>query len=384
MRITILQGAFLPVPARLGGAVEKIWHALGREFARRGHRVVHVSRLHGDLPARETDDAGVEHRRVRGFDTPRSLAVLKALDAAYTLRARRVLPAADVLVSNTFWLPLLAPRAAGEIYVNVNRFPRGQIRFYRRAARLQAVSGVVLEAMRAEAPALADRMVLIPNPLLSDVAVPDEAALDALDHVRAPRTLLFVGRLHPEKGVNLLLDAFARFGGTPAGAGWRLRVVGPWENALGGGGETFFRDLRARADALRLADRVDWVGFVSAPARLREELSHATLFVYPSLAERGEAAPVAPLEAMGNGCPLLVSDLDCFAGYLCPGETGWKFDHRGADPVAALAGTLGRLAADPPALARAGRAAWRRSQEFSLARVADLYLADFQALSLAP
>jgi hypothetical protein len=37
MRITIVQGAFLPVPPVLGGAVEKIWFALGKEFASRGH-----------------------------------------------------------------------------------------------------------------------------------------------------------------------------------------------------------------------------------------------------------------------------------------------------------------------------------------------------------
>jgi len=36
--------AFLPVPPVMGGAVEKVWFALGQEFARRGHEVVLVSR----------------------------------------------------------------------------------------------------------------------------------------------------------------------------------------------------------------------------------------------------------------------------------------------------------------------------------------------------
>ena len=35
MKITIVQGAFLPVPPLMGGAVENIWFALGQDFARR-------------------------------------------------------------------------------------------------------------------------------------------------------------------------------------------------------------------------------------------------------------------------------------------------------------------------------------------------------------
>ena len=33
MRITIAQGAFLPVPPKRGGAIEKAFHALAQEFA---------------------------------------------------------------------------------------------------------------------------------------------------------------------------------------------------------------------------------------------------------------------------------------------------------------------------------------------------------------
>ena len=69
MRITVVQGAFLPVPPLLGGAVEKVWFNLGKEFARRGHEVTHVSRAFKDLPAHEVID-GVSHRRISGFASP--------------------------------------------------------------------------------------------------------------------------------------------------------------------------------------------------------------------------------------------------------------------------------------------------------------------------
>ena len=385
MRITIVQGAFFPVPARLGGAVEKIWHALGREFSRRGHQVVHVSRLHGDLPARETDDTGVEHRRVPGFDTPRSLAVLKLLDGIYTLRARRVLPPADILVSNTFWLPLLAPGASrGKIYVNVNRFPKGQMRFYGRAARLQAVSGAVLAAMRAEAPKLADRMVVVPNPL------PEPPDPDDTPETATPRELevLYAGRIHPEKGIGLLIEAFTRFLQTP-GAGalpWRLALVGPWEQHLGGGGESYRQELVAKAVGLGLpAERVEWAGFLADPAALASRYRRASLFVYPSLAERGESFGLAPLEAMARGCPTVVSGLTCFRDFVTEGATGRIFDHRGPDPAGALSAVLNDLlVGSPETRQRLGRAGLARSREFALSPVADRFLADFATLTATP
>src|SRR5690349_10291048 len=130
LRITIVQGAFLPVPPLLGGAVEKVWFALGQEFARQGHHVVHVGRSHPDLPVDSTEN-GVTYRRVRGYDTPNSMWRLKAMDLLYSLRVRRILPAADILVTNTFWLPLVERRPSrGVPYVHVARYPKGQLKLY--------------------------------------------------------------------------------------------------------------------------------------------------------------------------------------------------------------------------------------------------------------
>src|SRR4051812_43124446 len=162
LRITIVLGAFFPVPPVMGGAVEKFWFAVGQEFARRGHHVVQISRTFDKFPERE-EIASVEHVRVGGFETPRSLWRLKLLDFFYSLGVGRVLPPADILVTNTFWLPVLVrSERYGKLYVHVARMPKGQMRFYRRAARLQALSSAVSEAIAAEAPALAARTRVIP------------------------------------------------------------------------------------------------------------------------------------------------------------------------------------------------------------------------------
>src|SRR5206468_6339733 len=104
MKITIALGAFLPVPPLRGGAIEKSWFALAQEFVSRNHDVTIVSRAVPDFAKHEVVD-GLRHIRVPGFNTPRSLIWLKILDLFYSLRVRRVSPAADILVTNAFWLP---------------------------------------------------------------------------------------------------------------------------------------------------------------------------------------------------------------------------------------------------------------------------------------
>lgn len=370
MRITIVQGAFLPVPPLRGGAVEKVWEALGREFARRGHAVTHVSRLCDGLPAAETA-AGVRHVRVPGFDTPANGLRLKWCDLRYTRRALRLLPPADVVVSNTFWLPLLLrDRSRGAIYVNVGRFPKGQMSWYRRAARLQAVSSAVAEAIRAQAPAMADRVATIPYPLPAE-------AFGSFDAARPrPPLVLYAGRIHPEKGLHLAIGAVRALRRRPGLEAWRLRAIGPWQTAHGGGGEAYRREL----EALTADDReaVEWCQPEYRPAALRAHYEEAAFFVYPSLAERGETFGLAPLEAMAAGCPPIVSALACFRDFVEPGHNGWVFDHRGAAPVEAMAAALETACRLPPdrrgVIAAAGRAT---AEAHSAERLADRYLEDF-------
>ncbi|PYK88526.1 MAG: hypothetical protein DME40_12145, partial [Verrucomicrobia bacterium] len=196
MKITIVLGAFLPVPPVMGGAIEKSWFALAQEFVSRNHDVTIISRALPQFARHEIVD-GVRHIRVCGFDTPRSLLWLKILDLFYSWRVRRILPAADILVTNTFWSPLLARDSSrGKIYVHVGRYPKGQMRFYRKAARLQAPSSEVAEAIKGEAPSSAHKVIVIPYPRPQMISAEAPLPLEA----RA-KIVLYVGRVHREKGV---------------------------------------------------------------------------------------------------------------------------------------------------------------------------------------
>jgi glycosyltransferase involved in cell wall biosynthesis len=370
MKITIVIGAFFPVPPVMGGAIEKVWFALGQEFARRGHTVVQISRAFPRFPRTEII-GGVRHRRVRGFDTPASLLWLKVLDLLYSIRAFFVLPRADILVTNTFWFPmLLRSGKRGRLYVHVARFPKGQMRMYKHAARLQTPSHAVARAVAAEVPALESKTVVIPNPTPQRSAAPPISKRDKI--------LLFVGRVHPEKGVHLLIEAFAN-SARERSPEWLLRIVGPTETKYGGGGDEYLRTLKRAA--ARTGSRIEMRGAIFDASALDREFWSARAFAYPSLAERGESFGLAPLEAMAHGCAAIVSDLECFHDFIVDAETGFFFDHRGENPAATLAQKMSILLDDERLLARVAEAGYRKSLEYSVARVADRYLEDFGAVT---
>jgi glycosyltransferase involved in cell wall biosynthesis len=368
VRITIVQGPFLPVPPLLGGAVEKVWFSLGQEFARRGHRVTHVSRDFKDLPARETIE-GVQHRRISGFSSPATFSRRMLLDFWYAARVLGQLPAADILVTNTFWLPVLERRRSrGRIYVHVARYPKGQMKLYRRAV-LQTVSAPIKEAILADDAAAAGRVRVIPYPLSPRYFSPQLEA--------GEKVILYTGRIHPEKGVHLLLQAFAAVA-AEARAGWRLVIVGPHEIAFGGGGEDYFRQLQEIAAPVR--SDVDFTGRIFDENRLIEQYRRARIFAYPSLAEKGETFGLSVLEAMAAGCAPIVSNLACFQDFIRAEDNGRIFDHRDAAPALRLAEALTGLLRDTVVLESLRAAAWRTAQAYTLPVIADQFLDDFSQI----
>jgi len=374
MRITIVQGPFFPIPPLLGGAVEKAWHSLGSEFGRRGHAVTHISRHYGGLPSDEIVGR-VRHLRLRGYDAPKSKILWRLLDLRYALRVLPALPDADILVTNSIWLPAMvrSPRY-GVLYMHMGRYPKRQTRLlYHHAARLQTVSNAVSGAIIAQDAKSAAKVRVIPYPL--------PHAVEVIDVPRSwddrERCILFVGRVHPEKGLGLLLAAFQLL----AHSGmhdWRLVIVGPWEARLGGGGRGFYEALRRNSH--EVADKVDWIGPIFDSHALSMYYKRATLFVYPSLAERGESFGLAPLEAMACGCPALVSALDCFKDFVQDGRSGFIFDHRSPTPAQALALRLKEILANKQELVSIAVRAYEVAGTFALPKVADLYIQDFVRL----
>jgi poly(glycerol-phosphate) alpha-glucosyltransferase len=112
------------------------------------------------------------------------------------------------------------------------------------------------------------------------------------------KVLLFLGRIHPKKGLPNLLAAWARLraaGCLPLGD-WALAVAG-WDQ---GGHEA---ELKSQARELGLGDDVCFVGPQFHEAR-QAAYQHASAFVLPSVSE---GLPMAVLEALAHGLPVLLT-----------------------------------------------------------------------------
>lgn len=336
MRITIVTGFFLPVPAVKGGATEKIWLGLARIFAREGHAVTFISRSWPGVPDRETRE-GITHVRVRGFNHTRYLILNLLLDFFWGIRVFRVLPEGDAVICNTIALPVWLKRfkpSAGAVCVMIGRAPKGQVLFYGSVDRIYVPSSSI--AAQVQSPSAARRTRVTGYPI--DWAAQAREAKQGGD----PVIIGYVGRLHPEKGLAVFLGALNRLKGRDGLPLWRAKIVGPSSIDAGGGGEEWVEALRRDAGA-GLGTQVEWVGPEFDPRRLAALYGGMDVFCYPSLAEKGETFGVGVAEAMAARCAVVVSGLSCFSDLVADGETGLVFDHTSSDSETLLANCMERL-----------------------------------------
>ena len=378
MKITIVTGFFLPVPPVRGGATEKIWHRLAQQFAAAGHEVTFISRAWPGFPDRETV-AGVRHVRLRGANHTRRLFFNLVLDFFWSLRVTRALPPGDVVLSNTVALPVWLRRvkpSAGRVVAVVARMPKGQARFYGGVDLLLSLSAAVTAKLIAENPKLAPRITRFPFPI--DWQLHAAASAGKLASP-APLTIGYIGRLHPEKGLRLLLAAAARLAARTDLPPWRLELVGPSAIAAGGGGDAWLAGLRAEF-APALGARLAFGEPEFDPAALARRYGAMDIFCYPSLAEKGETFGVAVAEAMAAGCAPVVSQLACFNELVVPGQTGLVFDHTAATAETDLAAALARLLTDANLRRDFGARAQAHARQFDFAEIARTVLADLSRL----
>jgi Glycosyltransferase len=144
----------------------------------------------------------------------------------------------------------------------------------------------------------------------------DAAQFDP-DGVRK-RRIVYVGRLSPEKGIEVLLDAYERVLRREGLSDVELLIAGEGERPYAG-------QLVARAR--RVSQQVKFVGTLDADG-VRRLLSGALLSVVPSL--WFENLPNAILESLAAGTPVAASDLGSMAEVLRGTDAGFLF--RPGDP----------------------------------------------------
>lgn len=173
--------------------------------------------------------------------------------------------------------------------------------------------------------------------------------------------LLFLSRLHPKKGLGLLLPAFAAISGEfPE---WRLVLAGPDE-----GGS--LAQVRRWIGELNLEEKVLLTGMVQGESKAAL-LGQAEFLVLPSYSE---GFPVVVAEALGYGRPVVITDT-CYvpeveaegAGLVVPAQ------------VEALRGALRRMMTDPQGRRLMGhRALELARKQFSWGAVAEKTIAFYR------
>jgi len=224
----------------------------------------------------------------------------------------------------------------------------------RHAPRIACISREIYEGLSALG-VPPERLWRAPNCI--DLAAWDTGKRGA--HRRAERQLLYVGRFSPEKGLRFLLEALPHVVGRFPRV--RARLVGGEE---GEGGE--FHGLARR---LGVAGHIEFAGHVPREA-LPGIYAEADLLVAPSLAE---GHPLAPVEALASGTPVVGSDIPGLNETVADGVNGALVPPR--DP-AALAEAICRVLGDQALLDRLSRAAQPSVERYAWPR----RIAEFEAL----
>jgi glycosyltransferase involved in cell wall biosynthesis len=284
-------------PAHAGG-LERVVHALAIGQQRAGHEVIAVpiSEQWIDHPfALPLMRAGVDVRPLTM--PPRSYGRERAALADLFRQA-----APDIVHSHGYHADVVAgdvARAAGSATVSTaHGFTQGpwRNRLYemldrialRRFDAVVAVSRPLADGLRGSG-IPADRVHLVPNawsriaPSLDRDVARRELGLDASELV-----IGWVGRMSPEKGLDVLVDALAMLGDLP------VRIC-----AIGDGPERGPQE--ARAVAAGVGKRIRWMGLV------READRYFPAFDVLVLSSRTEGVPMVMLEAMAAGIPVVAT-----------------------------------------------------------------------------
>ena len=223
-------------------------------------------------------------------------------------------------VALRLWTGRLLARATAIVFATEEEAAEAS-GLYPKTPRAIVANGIDIAAMRAAIAAARDAV---------RSKVPDLAAW--------PRTIVYLSRLHPKKGVDQLVEARLALDARFDDVGLLIAGI-PQDDAL-------LQALRSRIAGSPLSDRIvlttDLVGPVAMGA-----LGAAQLFVLPS---HQEGFSIAILEAMAAGLPVLITD-KCHL----PEIEEWQAGTVVPDTVAGVKAGLERLLSlSPDALAAAG------------------------------
>jgi len=156
-------------------------------------------------------------------------------------------------------------------------------------------------------------VAVVPSGVLAPEGVTGDVFWEAFPQLRGKRIVLFMGRLHPKKGLPVLIQAW-RQAADSRGEDVHLVIAGPdSDNLLG--------SLKQMTEDLKLRDSISFIGMLKNELKW-SALASAGLFVLPSFSE---GFSVAVLEALAMGVPTIVS-FPCHFPEVAEANCGWVIE----------------------------------------------------------
>lgn len=200
-----------------------------------------------------------------------------------------------------------------------------------RASLVHATSE--LEASAVRATRVGNPVVVVPN----GVMPPTGEWIWPKDQVR--RRALFLSRLHPKKGLSLLLEVWAKAQPT----GWELMIAGPEDGVE-------VESLKRQAEELGISENIKWEGAIADGDKWALYRS-ADLFVLPTLAEN---FGLVVAEALASGVPVVTTTAAPWSG-LVDHRCGWWVEPEAEALVRAMRDAVALSAEERARMGERGR-----------------------------
>jgi glycosyltransferase involved in cell wall biosynthesis len=324
-----------------GGGAERVMSGMANYWARAGHQVVLITLMKADQDDYYPIASQVRRIRLSMEGTGSAIAkVLHKLSGLIQLRRFFKETNPDVVISFVASINVMTVLASRfmdlRVVVSERTNPERNFRIkpvwrfalrhtYQYADVVVAQTARVAQYLRSQCRA---RVAVIPNPLRD---------LPELSEER-DEFILSVGRLTHEKGVDILIQSFARIQVTFPH--WRLIIIGDGPERAA---------LERLAGTLNIADKIRFLGRVRNP---EVWMARAGLVVQAS---RFEGFPNALIEAMGMGAAVISTD--CPFGPAEIIDDGVNGRLVPVDDVDAMAGMMRQLMKDSQKRAALGQAA---------------------------
>ncbi|MCC6055771.1 MAG: glycosyltransferase family 4 protein [Desulfurococcaceae archaeon] len=345
MRVALVSSGLIPIPPTRGGAVEEYVYQLSRHLRRLGIDAVVIDANYDSSRVVYEDVNGAQTVRVptakpsAGFKERILKELLFGSTTANYINRRGF----DVVHANTAWVgfTLALRRNAGKlksqgfVYTCHNGlWPEDRVHMGEKIVRLvegytMKIADTVIALNKTMEKALAEKakvdprkMVIVPNgvdteffrPGLKNEQILSKYGLEEQSYI------LFVGRVSPEKGVHILLQAFKQIV-NDIPKDFKLVIAGPLTSTFNSAEISGYAKAVMSYTKEKLSERAVFTGEIDKNS-LRILYSNACCFVLPSLAE---AFGMVLLEAMASGTPPVGSTAGGIPDIIIDGINGLLF-----------------------------------------------------------